>query len=190
MFGFGQKAKLKKMGDELKGASLQEVVSKFASVEYLEPPSLKYDEKIALIFKENLTREEELDIERLTAKVAKIKADHNLADKSHDIYFAYNTYTHLRMYALDLRAATHLHSTNDAVNYLFNMWLKDIPTIYVLPILFPAKIDGRIEDFSIGREIRFAMIDGFFNRLKTEQGFYRLVNAFAAEHPYFRQYPL
>ena len=36
MFGFGQKAKLKKMGEELKGASLAEVVEKFADSKLIE----------------------------------------------------------------------------------------------------------------------------------------------------------
>ena len=54
MFGFGQKAKLKRMGDELKGASLAEVVEKFADSELIERPSLAYDKAVAIIYKENI----------------------------------------------------------------------------------------------------------------------------------------
>lgn len=191
MFGFGQKAKLKKIGEELKGASLAEVVEKFADSKLIERPSLAYDKEVAIIYKENITSEEEQDAELLLPKIKKITADNKLEEGSHNIYLACNTFENLRIYALDLTLATKfMDNTDDAVNYLFDTWLKVPPIYYVLPILFPAKCGGRIEDFSIDRDVRFAMIDGLFGRLNNTEGFSRLVNAFADEHPYFRQYPL
>ncbi len=191
MFGFGQKAKLRKMGEDLKGANLREVVEKFADSKLIERPSLAYDERIALIYKDNISREEELDVELLAQRIKKITAENKLEDGSYKIYLAYNTFESLRMYAYDLSLATQLiRSTDKSVDYLFNTWLKVPPIYYVIPILFPAKCGGRIEDFSIDRDARFAMIDGLFERLNNTDGFSRLVNAFAEEHPYFRQYPL
>lgn len=191
MFGFGQKAKLKKMGEELKGASLTEVVRKFADSKLIERPSLAYDKEVAKIYKDNITSEEEQNLELLLPKIEKITADNKLEEGSHNIYLAYNAFASLRVYALDLMMATKIMgSTDEAVNYLYDTWLKEVPIYYVLPILFPAKCGGRIEDFSINRDVRFAMIDGLFGRLSNTEIFSRLVNAFAKEHPYFRQYPL
>lgn len=191
MFGFGQKARLKKMGEELKGASLREVVEKFANSKLVERPSLAYNKEVALIYKNNITSEEEQDLELLLEKIANITADNKLEEGSHNIYLAYNTFEALRIYALDLTLATKFMDNKDeAVDYLFCTWLKVPPIYYVLPILFPAMCGGRIEDFSIDRDVRFAMIDSLFGRLNNTESFNRLVNAFAEEHPYFRQYPL
>ena len=113
MFGFGQKAKLKKMGEELKGASLAEVVEKFADSKLIECPSLAYDKEVAIIFKDNITSEEEQDAELLVPKIKKITADNKLEEGSHNIYLAYNTFENLKMYALDLTLATKFMDNTD-----------------------------------------------------------------------------
>jgi hypothetical protein len=46
VFEFGQRAQLRKIGNELKGASLQEVVEGFADSQFLKPPAIKYDRNI------------------------------------------------------------------------------------------------------------------------------------------------
>lgn len=198
MFGFGRKAKLKKLGDELKGASLQEVVEQYADTHLIQRPNLPYDKEIALVYKKNITTDEEQNAEVLVGKLKKITAENNLPDGSENIYLAYNTFNALRTYALDLTLATKFMSSHEeAVEYLFETWLKIPPIYYLIPILFPAKSGGRIEDFSIDRNVRYAMIEEFLSRadgmsssLSAEDILKQFVNEFASEHPYFRLYPL
>ena len=191
MFGFGKQSKLKKLGNELKGAHLREVVEKYANPSLIERPSLAFSEEIALLYKKNITAEETTNVESLIKKIEKITSENDLEDGSHHIYLAYNSFQALQTYALDLTLATKLMGGNEEpVNYLFKTWIKAVPIYYVIPILFPAKCGGRIEDFSIDRDIRYAMIDELFERLKSTDQFASLVNSFAEDHPYFRQYPL
>ena len=191
MFGFGEKAKLKQLGEELKGASLQEVVERFANKELIEYPSIPYDKEIALIYKNNISAKERQDVGLLNSKIKKISKKHKLQEGSVAIYLAYHTSHALQDYALDLTLATKgLPSIEEAVSYLFDTWLETPPDYYILPILFPAKSGRRIEDFSINRDVRYAMIDGLFARLQNVAAFKGVVNEFAEEHSYFRAYPL
>jgi len=187
----GEKAKLKHLGGQLKGASLQEVVEKFADEALLERPAVPYSQEIALAYKKDITYEEELDVDLLTSRIQKITKENNFEEGSEQVYVAFNTTNLLKKYALDLQLATKLMSSKEeAAAYLFDTWVKNAPIYYVLPIIFPPQCRGRIEDFSIGRDYRFAMNDELFARLKSIEAFSTLVNAFAEEHPYFRQYPL
>ena len=186
-----EKALLQTMANEIKGATLQEVVEKYAKVSALAPPSLVYDKDVALIYKNNITKDEEQNVDLLIQKIKRITADNNLVEGSHDIYLAYNTYEALRVYALDLTLATKVMKTRDeAVDYLFETWLKIVPTHYVVPILFPPSSKGKVEEFAIDKEMRFAMIDGLFARLQSAENFRLLITDFAEENPYFREYPL
>ncbi|MDB0044965.1 hypothetical protein N9E94_00080 [bacterium] len=198
MFGFGRKAKLRKLSDGLKGASLQEVVEQYADASLIQRPALPYDENIALIYKENITSDEEQNTELLVKKLRKITDENHLPDGSENIYLAYSTFNNLRTYAFDLTMATKFMSSHEeAVKYLFETWLKIPPVYYLIPILFPAKSGGRIEDFSIDRNVRYAMLEEFLSRadsmsssLSAEDVLKEFVNEFASEHPYFRLYPL
>ena len=192
MFGFGKRAKLKKIGDELKGASLQEVVERFADDQFLQPPAIKFDRDVARLFSDNITKEDLQNPEILPEKLHRITSEHCLEEGSHYIWLAQTTFDALRSYALlDLAAAAKLLESKDAaVRYLFETWLRPHPAYNVIPILFPPKAGGRTEDFSIDRDVRYLMIDGLFARLRSVDAFENIINEFAIEHPYFRNYPL
>ena len=197
MFGFGGKAKLKKLAKELKGSSLKDVVERYADAETILPPSIGYDAAVAVLFDNNISDNEKHDATILVNRLKKIALENNLKEGSEKIYLAYSTFNSLRSYALDLTIATRLMSNETAIKYLFETWIEAVPAHYVIPVLFPAKFDGMIEDFEITDDMRSAMIDEFVhvadrssNTLTAEEVIEAMVSGFAAENPYFRLYPL
>lgn len=143
MFGLGKRAQLKKLSSELKGASLQEVVERFADVQFLKPPAIKFDNNIARIFSENISSEQQESAEMLLERLRAITLEHELEQGSHNIYLAQSTFEALRSYALDLTLATKSLRKEQAVKYLFDTWLKVPPEYYIIPIFFPAKMEAK-----------------------------------------------
>lgn len=191
MFGFGEKSRLKRLGDELKGASLREVVERFAESNSIERPAIEYSEDIVMIYENELTDEDKQDPHLISQKVAKITKDHNFAEKTWEIYFAFMYWRGLKGISIDFAMATIVWSEKETVvDYFFDNWLKRTEALNLLPILFPPKCGKQIEDFRIPRDLRSALIDELFARLRTVDDFKKICNAYAKDHPYFRKYPL
>lgn len=191
MFGFGQKAKLNKLAVELKGASLQEVVTRFADKNLIERPKLHYDESIALTYSKAIGDKEKYSVEEILTKINNITKENDFGEDSHLIYLAYDSNKNLRTHALSLAIMLKFtDNTEEVTSYFFGEWLREAPFYYLLPILFPAQANGRIDDFNIDREIRYALIDKLFEKLISIDKFKFIVNSYAEEHPYFRNYPL
>ncbi|MCR9265904.1 MAG: hypothetical protein NXH86_17250 [Flavobacteriaceae bacterium] len=190
MFGFSKKEKLEKIHKQIRDASLREVVERFADPEIIVPPKVKFDKNIAEIYctKNRIFNFD--NIEELNDRLIKITKENELEEGSELIYFAQSNWDALRKYALDLPTDTRLYSKAYAVEYLFTSWIKNVPEHYVIPILFPAKAGGKIEDFRIDREYRYAMMGGLFAILDSVETFKSIVSSFAKENPYFRDYPL
>lgn len=191
MFGFGEKARLKRLGDELKGASLREVIERFADSNSIERPAIKYSEDIAVIYENDLTDEDKQDPHLLWHKLAKITKEHNFAEKTWDIYFAGMYWSGLKGISIDFAMATIVWSEKETVvDYFFDNWLKRTEALNLLPVLFPPKCGRQIEDFRISRDIRSALIDELFTRLRSVDDFKKICSGYAKENPYFREYPL
>ena len=191
MFGFGEKTKLKKMRNEVKGISLREVVEKLADKNLIKIPLLEYDEDIAAIYKNNVVEEDKDNAENLSAQLDKITTEYNLDEGAIDIYMA-----HLGCDALKTIGGALLiyiamaDDTEDVVGHFFNALLPTFPVENVIPLLFPAKCGGKIEDFGIDSKTRYAIIDELFSRIEDTGVFISLVDHYAEVNPYFRQYPL
>jgi hypothetical protein len=191
MFGFGEKTKLKKIRDDVRGISLREVIEKHADENLTALPLLEYDDALVEIFNKNVSDEDKSDAESLSAKLNKITTEHNLDERAVDMYMAHVGCDALKIIGSSLLIyAAMADDTDDVVEHFFDVLLPTFPVENVVPLLFPAKRGGRIEDFGIDSKIRYAIIDELFSRIKDTSVFVSLINHYVEINPYFRRYPL
>lgn len=189
MFGFGKAKLVRKMRDEVKGMTLSEVVEKYGDAEAISPPKLRYDPELVAEL-ENQVKDISLDdVLGACEVVQEYCAKNGLDEEALLMFIAKREFYQLRMYSVDLAAAAKLVPSNKFSEYFFGTWLHNVPSAIIVPILFPPKNAGKIEDFWIDTEKRNQLIDTLFDRIPDVGFFKNLINDFVQEHRYFRIYP-
>jgi hypothetical protein len=182
----------------VKGMSLVEIVEEYGDPALTARPAIPYDEKVAEDMKGFIDEQmrkgtlevaggadaneylwhycDELGLERDYCEM------YDCLAASHNLWICVGT---------ELMTEFFVKEEGYVEDYFWNGFLHQyIPEFYLVPILFPAKKDERTATFGMSDSQRNKLIDGVFSRLSDLDHFRSIVNDFAVNHIYFRDYPL
>lgn len=185
MVSAGEAANLQKLCDEVKGLSLIEVVEKYGDADTTESPTYSYSPTMVSEFINYLgsthgwADEIENNLEKLTAYCK----SRDLRETHIESYIAYNLWDAFMSSCIELIAAQTFQKDN-FVSWFFKVWAQNVPVAYIIPVLFPTS-----NTLSITVSNRYRLIEELFRRLKNRDKFYSLINQYAEDNPFFRNYP-
>ncbi len=188
MFGFGETARLRRLRQDLAGANLRDVVEQHADPSLLEEPDLPFSMDVARQIATKVPRRGS-SVDEFIARLRQACFELGLDDRALLIYAAREQYEGLKWRAMELRLSMMTRKTRGDSGRT-SLWLDCSPHPSVLPIVFPPERGGKVEDFGISRSLRQEMADELFRTLRNPKQFRAMVNAFAADHLYFRDYPM
>lgn len=190
MFGFGEKAKLEKLSQNLRERCLHEVVAEFAEERFTKEPDVKFLLEVSNLILEKVGLVEDVPLDEKIKKISTALSELGLPQEAADLYFARTKYEAIKTSAEVLYVMSKTSTTQEFVDFFYNSFIREVGLENLFFFIFPHRSGSRYEDFNISSEKRAALLSAFFNSLNSRKDFLTMVNHFAAMNPYFRSFPI
>lgn len=191
MFGFGEKAKLEKLANGLRGCNLSEAISNLAEAHFTQKPKLQFDLSTCneistrANIQGNLTQDEKAD------RIRKALGELALPSEAAELFFAKEKYSAVMQAAEALRASTAIgFSRSEWMNYFFDTFIREVGLENIFFFLFPQRSSDAFEDLWISKQQRDDIMTLFIKHIGSRKNLITMANHFAAMNPYFRDYPI
>lgn len=190
IFGFGERAKLEKMGQHLKGHLLHEVILDFAESRFINKPQISFSADVCDKIADRIGNGEEMEVDKRVAKISEALDFLNLPREAADMYFSRVKYSSLKIAAESLYVIKATNTSKGFVDFFYNHFIREVGVENLFFFLFPQRSGSRYEDFNISTDLREAMLALFIKSIASRRDFVTMANHFAAMNPYFRDFPV